>query len=329
MRLTKTCMCVAILLVAGLQSRAAAWGCEGHRIVALIAMAHLTPDVARQVDDLLRQNVIDPELKRFCGPSAEPMVDASTWADDIRDAQPVTFPYHFIDLPLRAKKGSYPVARACPKGCLLSAIDMFTRTLQQDQDAAHRAEALRFLIHLVGDAHQPLHDSDDGDRGGNCVPITYLGREPRRSNFKGVFTGNYSPNLHSAWDTLIIRSMLENKPRTLKEFAEYLDFSNAKRAKKWAKGAPVQWVWEGQGLAKKVAYGTLPVRPPVEDVQDMADCEGNNHVSARRLELHEEIKTPYEAKAEVVIEEQLEKAGLRLAALLNHTLGTGAKNLSR
>ena len=324
MRLMKSWLCLSILLVTGgLCQQAQAWGCEGHRIVALIAMAHLTPDVARQIDDLLQQNPVDPALKRFCGPSEEPMVDASTWADDIRDGQPLTYPYHFIDIPLDAKKESFNIEKVCPaaSGCLLTALAMYTKALKEDHDPARRADALRFLIHFVGDAHQPLHDSDDGDRGGNCVPVTYLTREPRRKDSKGVFTGDYAPNLHSVWDTLIIRSMLESKAMKLKDFAGYVDSQNARRSAKWTKAAPTEWVWEGHALAEKVAYGDLPAMPPMEDVQKMPDCQANNNVSARRLELHEEIKAPYEAKAEVVIQEQLEKAGVRLAALLNNSLG--------
>ena len=313
-----------LLLTGGLCQQAQAWGCEGHRIVAFIAMAHLTPDVARQIDELLRQNPIDPALKRFCGPSADPMADASTWADDIRDGQPLTFPYHFIDIPLGVTPGSYNLEKACPAvtGCLLTALAMYTQQLKQDHDPAHRADALRFLIHFVGDAHQPLHDSDDGDRGGNCVPVTYLAREPRRKDAKGIFTGDYSPNLHSVWDTSILRSMLESKAMKPRDFARYLDSHHGRRAAQWSKTSPAGWVWEGHGLAEKVAYGNLPVKPPLEDVQKMPDCLANNNVSARRLELHEEIKATYQAQAEVVVEDQLEKAGVRLAALLNNSLAT-------
>ena len=318
---------ILLLLTGGLCQQVQAWGCEGHRIVALIALAHLTPDVARQVDDLLRQNPVDPAVKRFCGPSAEPMADASTWADDIRDAQPLTFPYHFIDIPLGARQGLFNVEKVCPaaSGCLLTALVLYTRAVKEEHDPARRADALRFLIHFVGDAHQPLHDADDGDRGGNCIPVTYLSREPRRKNYKDTFTGDYSPNLHSVWDTSIIRSMLESKAMMPKDFAGYLDSRNGRRSAKWIKATPIEWVWEGHALAEKVAYGDLPVKPPLEDVQKMPDCLANNNVSARRLELHEEIKAPYEAKAEVVVQEQLEKAGVRLAALLNNSLGTPVK----
>src|SRR5580693_4382262 len=79
------------------------WGCEGHQMIALIARAHLTPAASKAVDQLLRENPIDPALNRFCKDRpADPMADSATWADDIKNIEK-TGDWHFIDIPLAVR----------------------------------------------------------------------------------------------------------------------------------------------------------------------------------------------------------------------------------
>src|ERR1700722_18881190 len=75
------------------------WGCEGHRMVALIASQHLTPEARAAVYQLLKDNPIDPALRRYCRPVAtDPMEDAATWADDARSREK-NEKWHYIDIP--------------------------------------------------------------------------------------------------------------------------------------------------------------------------------------------------------------------------------------
>src|SRR5208283_764413 len=85
---------------------AVAWGCKGHQTVALLAEKHLTPEAKKMIDALLSGNPIDPKLKRYCGDSVrDAMADASTWPDDVRNERK-NGPWHYIDIPLGAERGS-------------------------------------------------------------------------------------------------------------------------------------------------------------------------------------------------------------------------------
>src|ERR1700688_3061660 len=145
------------------------WGCEGHQMVALIARAHLTPAASKAVDQLLRDNPIDPELSRFCTDRpSDLMADAATWADDARTIEK-TADWHFIDIPVAvpadpaneqaAMKRCKPAAGGKP-GCIAGAIDYEWAILRDgSQPGPNRARALRYVIHFVGDLSQPLHAS--------------------------------------------------------------------------------------------------------------------------------------------------------------------------
>src|SRR5229473_407238 len=138
-----------------------AWGCRGHETVAALAEKHLTPEAKQALLTLLTANPIDPQLKRFCGDTGlDPIVDAATWADDERTKDPATAPWHFIDIPLGATTGS--AANFCGTGgCVTKAITEQLAILKDKTAAgAKRAAALRFIIHFVGDLHQPLHGAD-------------------------------------------------------------------------------------------------------------------------------------------------------------------------
>src|SRR5580704_336492 len=145
------------------------WGCEGHQMIALIARAHLTSAVSSAVDQMLRENPIDPALSRFCKDRPnDPMADSATWADDVKTIEK-TGDWHFIDIPL-AVRGDSDVMKWCKPvdgkpGCIVSAIDYEWALLRDKSEPAPvRAKALRYVIHLVGDLSQPLHATDNHDR---------------------------------------------------------------------------------------------------------------------------------------------------------------------
>src|SRR5580658_603252 len=91
---------IAALFLPLFANSAFGWGCEGHQIIALIARAHLTPTASNVVDQLLRENPIDPALNRFCRDRPNDlMADSATWADDARNIEK-TAEWHYIDIPL-------------------------------------------------------------------------------------------------------------------------------------------------------------------------------------------------------------------------------------
>jgi hypothetical protein len=196
--------CVLALLPFTVPS-ANAWGCKGHQTVALIAEKHLTPEARQMVQKLLGDNPIDPKLKRWCGnATSDAMADASTWPDDIRSERK-NGPWHYIDIPRGKHKGG--LEEYCgAEGCVTHAIEE-QRAILKDKgaDPVKRAEAMRYLIHFVGDMHQPLHAITNADNGGNCVPVKYFRREPLL-NALHPDREDYSPNLHQIWDTEIVEA---------------------------------------------------------------------------------------------------------------------------
>jgi hypothetical protein len=145
-----------------------------------------------------------------------------------------------------------------------------------DKDA--RAQALKFVIHFVGDLHQPLHVADNGDKGGN--------------NRRVIFEGHLD-NLHWVWDT----GLLQHITRNPAAFAAELESRIRPRDQaEWQKGSIEDWVMQGHRLAQMVAYGDLSNDDPAP------------------------INPAYEREADPVIDLQLEKAGVRLACLLDANL---------
>jgi hypothetical protein len=181
-------------------------------------------------------------------------------------------------------------------------------------DPQKKADALRFLIHFVGDLHQPLHATTNNDQGGNCVPVTFFDAPPQLRNPE---TESYAPNLHGVWDVNILERMTTGK--TSDQVASELEGSFRSEIARRKKGsADVNgWAWESYQLAQKVVYGNLPVRVPVEAPQTIKSCADDNHIATRMLKLDERLEQPYQDSAAPVVQQQIAKAGARLALLLN------------
>ena len=304
-----------------------AWGCEGHQMIASIAEKHLNARAAKMSRQILADSPIDAALARYCKQKGlDAFVDASTWADDERSIKPDTGPWHFIDIPRGAPKGD--IAQYCPAstGCVVSELAAQVRVLRDRTASAQaRADALRYVIHFVGDIHQPLHATTNDDMGGNCVPVTFFDRVPMETNLERE---SYSPNLHGIWDVGIIEHFAppqdaqaptpEQVAEELGE-AEKLDRDFRARFPSWQPG-PIDfaaWAWESHALAEKVAYGKLPHAIPIEPLRPVESCADADHISTRMLKLDERLGDDYEHATAPVVQEQLAKAGLRLAALLN------------
>lgn len=296
-------------------SSALGWGCAGHQIVAMIARAHLTPTVSAAVDALLKSGPIDAALNRNCTDPADPMVDVTTWADDVRNSAKTGL-WHYVDIPLSVTRTGGSVDAWCPDittppvgqnwpGCVTKAIDYNVAVVKdQSRTASDRASALRYVIHLVGDIHQPLHAEDNDDQGGNCTSFQ-------------VFKDERPSNLHSIWDSRLIQRSLDDKSITVREYAGALDsrFTARFGAMSSAKADdPVTWSWGSHAFALSAAYGNLQPAIPVEKPDPQLTCQmERDKVTA----LHISIDDVYYEKAIAVIEEQLATAGYRLAYLLN------------
>jgi hypothetical protein len=294
------------------------WGCDGHQIIALIARAHLTPEASAGVDKMLRDNPIDPALDRFCKDrSADIMADVSTWADDVRNGEK-NGPWHQMDIPRGFRQtATADVMMWCPPigrtpdgtgwtGCVINALQYQWTILRQKAAApATRAKALRYVIHFASDLHQPLHTTDNDDLGGNCTVIAF-------------FSEAQPSNLHSIWDSKIIQREFVLNNTTRDKYAADLDRRFSGRWDDWgtSKTGIAEWVWEGHRLATDVTYGALKPSIPVEDPDVPTDCDAEK---ARVAALHIAVSDEYFKKSAPVIEEQLAKAGYRLAAILNQT----------
>jgi hypothetical protein len=309
--------CLLVVLIASLPAPARAWGCEGHQVVALLAEKHLTPHALAMAKKILAEGPIDPSLSRYCKEGGiDALADASTWPDDIRALRPETAPWHYVDIPLGTKYQD--VEKYCdPKeGCVTRAItDQLAILRSADEEPQKRADALRFVIHFVGDLHQPLHATTNNDEGGNCVPVAFFDALPQLRNPQ---TESYAPNLHGVWDTNILAKATEGK--TVDQVASDLDQSFRGKIARWQEGSADvdRWAWESYQLGANKAYAKLPVHIPVEPSQPVMTCAEDNHVSARMLKLDERLSDPYQNSAAPIVRQRLAQAGARLGLLLNH-----------
>jgi len=209
-----------------------------------------------------------------------------------------------------------------PDSCVTQALQAQIAILKDAAQApAARATALRFIIHLVGDMHQPLHCSTNNDRGANCVPVTFFGITPKLSE-KNPASEQYNPNLHSTWDSYLIQTeMQDQKFPDVQQFADYLDGEFRRKIEAWQKaGIDIDaWAWESHEAAERIAYGRLPEKIAVETpiMPPIATCADDDDVAKRMRNLNIDLEQPYETATMPLIEEQLEKAGVRLAMILN------------
>ena len=177
----------ALVLCVAAPQNCWAWGREGHRLTALVAEKYLTPETKAQIVELLGK---------------ETLVGIAPWADEYRASHPETAPWHYVDIPKGAKfdrSRDCPVSEKDPKSpwrdCVTDRILFFEGRLGDTSLApAERAIALKFLVHFIGDIHQPFHAYGD-DRGGNGISVTFLG---------SAMCGTYKCNLHGVWDDSIL-----------------------------------------------------------------------------------------------------------------------------
>ena len=280
---------------------ALAWGPEGHTVVGDIAEHYLTQRAKRQVHKILKEN----RLGDF---------EISSWPDNIRrtpeyaERYPGNGSWHYIDFDTWLRYDENFELKPPPDG--QNVVDQITRwqkaLMSKDLNAEQRLDALRFLVHFVGDLHQPLHCAFRlGDMGGNMIPVnSFTGRN---YSFGPETPMDYPPSIHSTWDEYLVLEMIGRQRRPT--FAKTLinDIS-PEQLHWWSQGAPLDWATDSYWRARKQAYRwangeNLPYtwsRPGM-------DLTSENYIDAR---------VP-------IAREQLQKAGVRLAHLLNEALDPG------
>jgi nuclease S1 len=251
-----------------------AWGKTGHRVVAAIADTELSGLARAQIEQIL-------------GPG-ESLADVANWPDEMRsDPSPfwkkTTAPWHYVTL------NGISYDHAPPEGDAIEALANFRKTLQDPAASlADKKLALRFVIHLVGDLHQPLHVGKCCDRGGNEVKVTWFGKPT---------------NLHSVWDS----AMLDDEQLSFTELADKLErhIANQQRIEWWDVN-PRDWVSES-GQYRDTLYPAPVTAKPAK-----ARKKGKEQKEALPA-----LSYDYVYKFTPLMEQRLSQAGVRLAAYLN------------
>ena len=276
-----------LLIVSSYAPGAWAWGGQGHRTVGAIADRLLSGHAHAVVAQLLTD-----DLDKFGRPSGRSTLEAvSDWADEITHTPAARPRWHYDNRPVC---GGGDPQRYCPDGQCNSAQLPRLLAVLADRHAAprERNEALKWVVHLVGDLHQPLHAADNDDHGGNRVTVALAGVHTR---------GRVS--LHRAWDNDLVRLALHTRGgRQPPAAIDVLAQQAAHLLRDAGQGSPDSWASESNNLARNVAYhypGFACERAPAGIVV---------------------LDAGYQREAEALVRERLLLAGGRLAVLLNRTL---------
>lgn len=224
----------------------------GHKMVAAAAWEQLTP-FARQ------------SVERILGSGEKRFIEASTWADRIKSNEDFNYlkPLHYVNMPKNAQ--TYVRSRDCKNDrCVVEAIKSFSRIVKTGSDK-EKTLALRMLIHLIADVHQPLHAGLYEDRGGNWYEIKYQGK---------------SLSLHKFWDNhLVKRFDKQVTSGAQKILANQISVSA---------GSPAKWAEESHAIAVSSVYLVRENQALSEEYLAMADSLLEKQLSraAWRLAMH-------------------------------------------
>ena len=265
------------------------WGAGGHMMVASIAYKRLNPRAKAQALALLTRPIKPAEVTA----KSKDFVSAAHWADDLRPfAEFDSFkPLHFIDKPFSIDGTALPADLPEPDN-IVKALEDNVKILKTSTDKDAQAQALRFIIHFVGDIHQPLHCATqvssahpDADRGGNLVAITVAGKKT---------------NLHSYWD-----GGIGSFPKTAPNFAP----------------PPLSQIGPAVATAKAGNPDTNP-KLGLDDPFNF-DAWADESLALAKSTAYKGMKngvTPgaaYNSKALKVVRQRVAWGGYRLAAVLN------------
>jgi S1/P1 Nuclease len=271
----KSLVLLGLLCGSSLYSQKAfSWGALGHRATGHIAEAMLTPQAKQGVSALLQ---------------GQRLADATTWADAMRGNPQYKHAakYHYESMPngvrfLDYLKAQPPETRAL--GSLIEAILAAEKTLLQRQASlADKAIALRFLVHFIGDLHQPLHTGRPEDRGGNDINVKWF---------------NVQMNLHSVWDTgMILTAYADVFSKQSPQADQSLAYAQLIAKKMQGKVPPPN----SSGQSEAWLYESLQLRPNAYDPQ----------VNSNQL--------AYQNKNISIIDQRIYFASYRIAEVLNRT----------
>ena len=271
------------------------WWETGHRAMARIAVFHLTPAARTRVARIL--NVPDnPDAV------ADALAAASTWADETK-SETKTGAWHYLDLALQDNKGD--IRLRCPDdNCATARIRLFAHQLSSHAPSGPTSEldALRYLVHFVGDIHQPLHAISDADLGGNCEHV-----DPPIDT---------AQNLHAVWDGAIVNAVNPSDRELAADLERNLESFSPELRHDLGGGNQDDWAWESHKIAMKEIYQRLSI--PTQPVIFPASCQAAP-LAVSNLTLHLG-QMGYVDEMKPIVREQLTKAGLRLATLLNESL---------
>jgi hypothetical protein len=210
----KTHNIIILLTSMAVSGHALAWGQNGHRITGAIAQKYLSPTALAVVQQILPN---------------EDLAEASTYPDEMK-SNPIEFwqktasPWHYVTVPAGH---SYHEVGAPEEGDAITALNKFTQTLGDPKASlADKQLALRFIVHIIGDLHQPLHVGNGKDRGGNDVKLQFFWKDS---------------NLHSVWDS----GLIEQKELSYTEWTDWLSKKiSPEQAKQWMVADPNVWLSE-------------------------------------------------------------------------------------
>jgi hypothetical protein len=227
--------------VIGTCATAWTWGDHGHGIIAIIAADNLLPSARNQVAKILGTTSDTNSLEKA-------MAAASVRPDtEFRPKDRSTARWHFIDICLQDQKSDLPAR--CPSGaCVTAKIDEYANRLKAaDYDQWGASGDLAFLIHLVGDIHQPLHAATDAYKGGNCIAVE---------------SHPYARNLHAVWDTAVVYALEDSadsgNPELTAHKLEQM-YDGQKDADSWKAGGTADIAWESNQVARTQIYEALKI----------------------------------------------------------------------
>lgn len=205
------------------------WGVTGHRVVAEIAQNHLSKKAKR-------------ELKKLIG--RENLAMWANWPDFIRSdtthAWDMAAKWHYVDLPAGLSKDDFIISlQKLPGENLYTQIKaMMAQVKDHSLSDEKRQIALRFLIHFIGDLHQPLHVGREADAGGNKISVMWFDKQT---------------NLHSVWDA----SLVDYQQYSYTEYAHVLDIASDQDVEAWQNSSLEDWFYESYVLAGRI-YASVP-----------------------------------------------------------------------
>ena len=260
-------------------------------MVGEIAARYTGPKASAEILRLLRNDRLadgQPSGRRTLG-------EVANWADEIKDTEwgKRRSSWHYDDVPLcrAAEYSKYCKNGRCASAQLARQIEILGNERARP---GQRNEALKWVVHLVGDLHQPLHAANRSDRGGNRVQVFFFGE--RDNPPYGTLT------LHAVWDLSMVRRLITD--RGGERAIVSAPITDGDRIA-WETSSISDWTAESHRIARDAVYPLLPVA---------ASC------STKIVEVVA-IDRAYYVKAAPLIEVQIRRAGVRLARVLNETLG--------